>query len=427
MYFNKIYSLLFFFVVFLNSAFAQYDVPLYTTYTTAAARAEMYEQVIKNTITRNFSIELTDSTENYWEDAFSAMEVFNFKSPATFNKIKLAFDSFEKRSHSFQRALMEVVYTLYPTDFTSEVNRILSNTYHPKILAMSAEYVLRQNNDSSTIEPIFRMLFEKFSDSVYKNPILYSLLHSIHPDKKIISEKELLTTLLDKTFLPGETVMYSLQRKNRNYPGMVIIRNAQGKIVTDDSGKIFNIPQLARSISNLPYYLTNGNTPQGIYRMYGFAVSMSHFIGPTANVQMGMPVELDKKEFFGDSSINDSIWTIENYRALLPDNLKNYFPLFGSYYAGEAGRTEIIAHGTTIDPELYLGKSYYPLTPTQGCLCTKEIWNGKRQESDQQKLINALVKAGGGKGYAVVIEIDDKNEDVTLGDVQSEIENIDSK
>lgn len=146
---------------------------------------------------------------------------------------------------------------------------------------------------------------------------------------------------------------------------------------------------------------------------------MSSFIGPTANIQMGMPVELSLQKFFNDSSISDTTWTMDWYQKLIPNKLRNYLPLYESYNAGLIGRTEIIAHGTTIDPKYYLGKSYYPLTPTQGCLCTKEIWNGKRLESDQQKLVNGLLKAGGANGYCVVIELDDKHAPVTINDVIS--------
>jgi len=196
-----------------------------------------------------------------------------------------------------------------------------------------------------------------------------------------------------------------------------LIRNADGNFVKDSSGNLFHIPQLARSISNLPGYLRNGNTPQGIFKMYGFGVSMSNFIGPTANVQMGMPVELSIQKFFDDSTILDSTWTIDWYQKLIPKKLQNYLPLYGSYYSGIAGRSEIIAHGTTIDPNYYSGKPFYPLTPTQGCLCTKEIWDGKRLESDQQKLVNGLLKAGGANGYCVVLEIDDKQATVTIKDI----------
>src|SRR5690606_23300361 len=108
----------------------------------------------------------------------------------------------------------------------------------------------------------------------------------------------------------------------------------------------------------------------------------------------------------------------ENYQQIIPGSIRNYFPLYEAYYAGLAGRNEIIAHGTTVDPELYAGKPYYPLTPTMGCLCTKEIWNGIREESDQQKLVNGLLSAGGANGYAVVIEIDDKEAPVTLEDLR---------
>ena len=102
---------------------------------------------------------------------------------------------------------------------------------------------------------------------------------------------------------------------------------------------------------------------------------------------------------------------------LIPADLKTYLPLYNSFYAGLAGRREIIAHGTTIDPKWYHSQPYYPLTPTQGCLCTKEIWDGKRVESDQQKLVNGLLKAGGANGYCVVIELDDNQHPVLLKDI----------
>ena len=56
--------------------------------------------------------------------------------------------------------------------------------------------------------------------------------------------------------------------------------------------------------------------------MYGFGVSMSNFIGPTANIQMGMPVEISMKKFFDDSTISDSVWTIDCYQKLIPQKLK---------------------------------------------------------------------------------------------------------
>lgn len=236
-------------------------------------------------------------------------------------------------------------------------------------------------------------------------------------NKLLLADKKTppLADLLSDSFLSNEIVLFSFQRKNRNYPGLAMVRTKSEIFLKDETGEFFSIPQLGRSISNMPGYLTNGNTPQGIFKMTGFAVSKSNFIGPTTNIQMLMPFERSE-------DIPDSITQLfgKNYSALLPAAWVNYFPFYESYYAGMAGRTEIIAHGTTVNPEYYINKPYYPLTPTQGCLCTKEIWStddGKRMESDQQKLVNALKTAGGAKGYCVVIEINDEQKPVSLDEI----------
>jgi hypothetical protein len=413
--FNK--YLLFFLLSLFSSQtlFAQYDAPLYTSYTTDAARSKMNERLVSYTITKNLSLPLSDSTEENWQDAFNAIEVIDFNSEFAQSKVTSAFHNIETRSISFQRTLMELAYTNYPGKFISQTQALLDETSDAKIFAMCTEYLIQENKNDSVKNILLKKLVEKFSDTAYKNPLLFMLQTRLASDPiNTFSKQEVLKEILNKNFLPNQIVMYSFQRKNRDYPGTVLIRNANGNFVTDSSGNIFHIPQLARSITNLPSYLTNGNTPQGIYKMYGFKVSMSNFIGPTANVQMGMPVELSLQKFFDDSTILDSTWTMDWYQKLIPKKLKDYFPLYNSYYAGLAGRSEIIAHGTTIEPNYYLGKPYYPLTPTQGCLCTKEIWNGKRLESDQQKLVNGLLKAGGANGYCVVIEIDDKEAPVRI-------------
>ena len=150
--------------------------------------------------------------------------------------------------------------------------------------------------------------------------------------------------------------------------------------------------------------------------MFGFGVSRNQSIGPTANIQMGMPVELSREKFFDNRKMKGE-WSIEDYRQLLPESVRDYKPLYETYIAGSAGRNEIIAHGTTIDPSYYIGKPYYPMTPTEGCLCTKEFWDGKLIYSDQQRLINAMLSAGGAYGYVVVIELNDEQQPVVIDDV----------
>jgi hypothetical protein len=399
--------------------FAQYDAPLYTSYTTVSARAKLYERLTKYSITQNLSTPLTDSTEENWEDAFSAIEVLLYKSPFSDVKIHKAFEGIEARSIDFQKALLQLVYSNYPGTFSLQVKNLLHSTNDPRVFALCSEYLLQQKKDYTLIDTITNLVKTKFGDQGVIDPVLYMLqVHIAEPEtRQSFLPKKSLEEIFGKTFLAGQTVMYSIQRRNRDYPGLLVVRNQSGSFITDSNGTVFNIPQLARSVTNLPFYLRLGNTPQGIFLMHGFGVSMSSFIGPTANVQLSMPVEMGVKDFLADSSITDTVWNIDYYKRLIPADLQNYMPLFYSYYAGLAGRSEIIAHGTTLDPALYAKKPYYPLTPSQGCLCTKELWNGKRLESDQQKLVNALLKAGGANGYCVVIELDDKQSAVTLNDI----------
>jgi hypothetical protein len=422
--FGKYFSVLFILIFLSQNLFAQYDAPLYTSYTTITERAKLHDRLINYSIQKNLSSQLNDSTEENWEDAFDAIEVLLYKSPFSDKKIHTAFNEIETRSVDFQKALLQVAYTVYPKIFIPQVKNLIHTTGDAKVFAMCAEYI-QQAKDSAYMPTVSKLLETKFGDSAVINPVLYML--QIHISEKNIKglflSKKLFTELFSNKFLPGQTVMYSIQRKNRDYPGLVLIRNQYGDFIKDSNGIIFSVPQLARSTTNLPFYLRGGNTPQGIFLMHGFGVSMSSFIGPTANVQLSMPIEESIKAFMRDSSITDTTWNIDYYKKLIPADLQNYLPLYYSYYAGLAGRTEIIAHGTTIDPNIYIHQSYYPLTPSQGCLCTKEIWNGKRLESDQQKLINALLKAGGANGYCVVIELDDKQSPVTLNDIISYLGN----
>ena len=381
-----------------------------------ASREKMYNNIVKNIITKNLYLPLSDSTEENWESAFDAIEVLRYTPYWISETVNAAFDGIEKRSAGFQRALLEFCYAMYPDSFTAPVETLASTTGNSKIFALCTEYLYQAKkiNTSSvaTKTRMFQFMLEQ--DSIL-NPLVKSKWKVRDQDKiKALQE------ISNPIFLPGNVVLFSFQRKNRNFPGIVVVRDKAGNFITNDSGKIIALPQLARSVSNLPFYLTNGNTPQGVFRMFDFGQSKSMAIGPTTNIQLMMPLETSPHFFLKDSSITDTVWTEALYQKILPESWKKYLPALETYYASKAGRTEIIAHGTTVDPEYYKGQSYYPHTPTQGCLCTKEIWStadGSRLISDQQQLVEAVQKAGGPDGYVVVIEIDNQQKPVNLNDI----------
>jgi hypothetical protein len=370
------------------------------------SRTRLYQSLVKG-INRNLSLTPADSSEENWMDALYSMELLQYRTAWTEQLLRVAFSDIHYRSVYFQRSLAEAVYALYPSAFSSDVQQLFRATHDPKLTAICAEYLLRS-------QPVVRM---ELSDSVSQRlaadtasallQILQQRLGGMQDEKR----KPPISALLSHSFGDSTVVLFSIQRSNRDYPGLVIIRGRDGRFLRDPFGNLLYFPQLARSISNLPGYLSNGNTPQGIFRMKGFGVSKSIFIGPTPNLQLSLPVESSVRHFLRDSTRADTIWHRDKYRQLLPAGWQLYRPIFEAWYAGAAGRTEIIAHGTTVDPSWYRNLPCYPLTPTLGCLCTKEIWHpetGIRLVSDQQQLADAVLQAGGADGYLVVVELDNQ-------------------
>jgi hypothetical protein len=149
------------------------------------------------------------------------------------------------------------------------------------------------------------------------------------------------------------------------------------------------------------------------------------FIGPTPNIQLRLPFEAGVDAYFHHPvSPADTVWSRSLYEELLPESWRSREPVYEAYYAGKAGRTEIIAHGTTIDPEFYRNLPCYPFTPSLGCLTTLELWSpltGICGYSDQVELLNAYHSVGNGPGFFVLLELDDRKMPVTPGEVLPEL------
>lgn len=138
-------------------------------------------------------------------------------------------------------------------------------------------------------------------------------------------------------------------------------------------------------------------------KVIGFGTSDNAWIGPTTNLQMVLPFEDD--QFFSNSAVHAEE---ETYRALL-GHLAGFPALWEAYEAGKLGRSEIIAHGTTIDPGFYKRKPWYPCTPSLGCLCSPESWDaqGCLQYSAQAQWIRLLQQALLRPRWLIVAEVAD--------------------
>lgn len=415
-------SLVFLFLALVSVSCAQRDrsrEPLSAPWTRSAER-EHFRTTLVNEIEGVLASTVTAETARQWEKALWGMGLARYTSESTRSALREACAMFFRHSPELQRAILEAIYSLYPNDFVDETKSIMLETKDEKLFAMAALHYARAKGWDS-IADIIETLERRFP-RWNSHPILKMLNFDLH---QLISDQPPYTPpivdLLSAPIQPGKPVLFSLQRKHRRFPGMLVIRQVDGRFLRMKDATYFMIPQLALASSNLPGYITNGNTPQGIFSVQGFDVSDNQFIGPTMNVQMVMPFEANPGQFFHDNSMKDKEWDKGLYDALLPDSWRGHLPIYTSYYAGEAGRTEIIAHGTTIDPAFAEGEPYFPNAPTLGCLSASELWspdNGSRLHSDQQLLIDMMRSNGFERGYCVVVELDDKQEPVSRTEVE---------
>lgn len=380
------------FLVFANFLNAQNN-PSFFAFTQATVREKTKNDLIK-LVDATVQIPLVDSNYQKWKSAFWAMEIMLYK-PAAFEKsIPVFLKQFTQLNAGLQWTFLEALYTLYPGDYAPYMKETLQGGKTDKIKALVLEYL-----HLGKIDPIISS-----NDSFYQSPYYQLYLLNNKPISNLISIKE--STILKNDFLPNQNILVSFQYKDRNRPGYLMIRTAENKWATNKKNEPLRFTQLARSITNMPYYLTNGNTPQGLFRITGLDSSSNNWIGPTANLQMLMPYEQNNgPSFFSNGS--DEIGNKKFYQNLLGP-LSSVTGLWQSYEAGKIGRSEIIAHGTTIPTEFYSKQTYFPCTPSLGCLCSPEIWNeeGTLVSSVQTEWIAEIKKLQQLPTYLLVIELE---------------------
>jgi hypothetical protein len=388
-------------------------------------RDNLRKNLYNYTIQQSFALPLNKETEYRYQSACWAITQFmvynDIVRSGFFKMINAYHDSLETET---RRAFLEAMYAVKPTGFLPKMANIARIEKHPKLMAMATIWVVRE--DPSSL-PEMKLLVSERIRLDTANMILSALQLFLDQYGRL----EMVPSIHDlfaHQFTHGAKVVYSFQNRNRDYPGIAVIQKNDGSFEREADGQLSGFGQLARSASGLPYFITNGNTPQGIYAVTGTGTSGNNFIGPTPNLQLAMPFEYYWKDFFLPGS--DSLQPESAYQDLLPDSWKHFSPVQESFKAGKIGRTEIIAHGTTIDPEFFSSKSFYPFTPTLGCLCSKEIWDpasGKLKESEQLKLVNGYIRTPEKKGYLIVIDYFNQKRALTRADIEPFVNSFEQK
>ncbi|NDC77175.1 MAG: hypothetical protein EBZ67_04790 [Chitinophagia bacterium] len=404
-----------------QTSISTYD-PLFADIALQSERDKLQLHLRDRTIGETLSLPLDAENEYRYQSAFWAVSQFKPDDPRIAELFRRSLGAYRRLETETRRSFLEALYTMNPDGYADGLTELAKIEENPKLFAMMALFLHRR--DPSLAAPLLEIMRRRWP-LADEHPILSSLSDELlrKPMRRTMPTPDLRDLFRHQQSFGIKTV-YSFQRWDRDQPGLAAIQGADGLFARDSSGRIILIRQLARAGSNLPYYITNGNTPQGVFSIQGIGRSVNRFIGPTPNLQMTLPFEDRWKGYFLMPA--DSTEPRLSYAYLLPDSWRDYPPIWEAYEAGRAGRTEIIAHGTTIDPQYFRGQPYHPISPTLGCLCAPEEWDtqtGSLRQSEQLRLAETFLKAAGpSKGYLMVINMDDQRRPLSRDDIEPILE-----
>ncbi len=334
--------------------------------------------------------------------AFGAILLFNIDIEAGRAPLLAALPNLPNQPAEHRRALLTAAHALYPEAAAPLLWPLLLRLSTPREFAIAAYTLLKADPGAARV--LQPRLAQQFGDW-RTEPRLMALGLHLNELQQGKAKEPPLRELLAATLTPGLPVVFSLQRPGREAMGLALIRGGDGRFVRDASGQVLSFPHLALARSRLPGTLTYGNTPRGLFTVTGAGTPANRWIGPTPYLHSKLPIEATVAEFFHAPEQGLS-WNQQRYEALLPPAWRAH--LLEAWWAGLAGRSEILMHGSTINPAYYQGASYYPGTPSAGCLVASEQWaaaDGRLLASDQLGLLQAFAAGGQDRGYLIVAEI----------------------
>ncbi|MAW07046.1 MAG: hypothetical protein CME61_02060 [Halobacteriovoraceae bacterium] len=204
--------------------------------------------------------------------------------------------------------------------------------------------------------------------------------------------------------------LFLLCRRNRNYHCLMVGKDKDNRPIRVDESIVWSHPALAMSSRGLPSNVVNGQTPQGVHTIDS--------VMPEANRQIS----------FGKFRRVILNWVEGTFEDRYEENFLPQITHKSNWWrraslSKKVGRKDLRIHGTgriNNDPL----STHFPFRKSAGCITQREGIYGDIDYIDQRLLLDKLIESLGLevnyaneeqiKGVLYVIELDDKQEHVTM-------------
>jgi len=397
----------------------------------ASARSEYRQQQVRQVRAENYSLTrhpVNDANEGFWRNLLWTTAIVEPQEEYVAEAIQgiLGLTARRNLSNSQLRTIdmaLQVGTQLYLSDATvyTSLERSFAQTIEqsqdPMWVAMAFSALVQQGMSPETRQQWSRFIKQRFPQWT-QNVHLYATLQQV---EALDNTPELppLKDLLDWTIAPGQPQLYVLCRPDRGVLCQTVLKDGNGEFV-QENGQLWSVPLSLRSIHNLDWIFSRGQTPQGVYRIQGTVpqpdTEFFRAFGQFSLVNLFVPFEEGVREFIPGQR-GKFAGTLATYQALLPPAWRNYFPIQQTYWAGKAGRGLFRIHGSGEATTFFSNNSRYPMSadwnPTIGCLSALELYDdaGNLLEADMPQILGALRSVGGSNftGYLIVVDVPGAN------------------
>lgn len=288
--------------------------------------------------------------------------------------------------------LLSISISNFKNRMERPIREVYSRTHDKELFAMAARYLisgryLKRQSYLTDLKNRFR---------IQSGHVLYPCFSKVGLSDRYESSISKPQIPIAELFLLDFPLLLVLLPEASHEPGSLYILNHTREPVVIDPG----IKVLAYSFSDLPFCFSEGNTPMGLYFFDTIEKSSNPAIGNTEAIKTRLPFEINASTF---SNNKFHRWNADLYRTLFPKSLQKEVKwnseYFEAYIAGSLGRHFIYLHGSGLDAKHFRNQSFFPMTPTRGCMTVEQA----EQKNEQQRLLDILKANSIETGYLLVM------------------------